>query len=105
MRMVKRVYVLLPFLLILVLFGGQLPELLTFVDDTSNDFVEESFAFASESVKVTCVNAISQSGVVFAEESNRFAEESNRIVPFKPSTESAFSSPVDLLRLLSIQRK
>src|SRR5262249_37340328 len=55
MRMVKRLYLLLPFLIMLILLCGQLPELLSFVDDTSNDFEKEPLAHVPESVKLATV--------------------------------------------------
>lgn len=98
MRMVKRLYLLLPLLMGLVLLCGQLPELLSFNDDTSNDFEEESLAHVPEGAKITTVKATSQRSIVFL-------EESNRIAVFKPPTRSALYFPPDLVRLLSNQRK
>ena len=98
MRMVKRLYLLLPFLIMLILLCGQLPELLSFVDDTSNDFEEEPLAHVPESVKLATVKVTSQRSIVFPAESNGIAF-------FKPSRQSALCFPPDLRRLLCIQRK
>ena len=94
MRMVKRLYLVVPFFTALILLCGQLPELLSLTDDTSNDFEEESLAHAPESVQDTTVKTASQRSLVFP-------EESNGIALFKPPTRPALS----LLRLLSIQRE
>lgn len=98
MRTVKKLYLLFPFLMVLVLLCGQLPELLTLTDDISNDFEEESLAYVPEGLKVTTSNAISRRGIVFE-------QESKRIVPIKPFTQLVPFSPPELLPLLSIQRE
>lgn len=94
-QIVKRLYLLFPLLLALLLLSGQLPELLSLIDDSSNDFVEECFVHVPECAKVVTVDAISRRSAVFE----------GRIAPIKPSSQLAPSSPPDLLRLLSIQRK
>jgi len=85
MRMVKRLYLLLPFFTALILLCGQLPELLSLIDDTSNDFEEESLAHAPKSVQVTTGKTVSQRSLVFP-------EESNGIALFKPPIRPALSS-------------
>jgi len=98
MRTAKTCHLLLLFSLALFVFCGQLPELFTLIDDTSNDFVEESLVPVSASVESAPVSQVSQSSFVFEEESNRTAA----ITPSKQTLPS-FSS--DLLRLFFIQRK
>lgn len=85
--------------MILILLCGQLPELLTLTDDISNDFEEESLAHVPESVKVTTVNATSQNNIIV------FEQESNGIALVRPPMQLAPSSSLDVLHLLSIQRK
>lgn len=96
--MIKRIHLLLPFLVALILLCGQMPELLSLTDDISNDFEEESFAHVPKSEKVKTVETISQRGITFE-------EESKGITPIETSMQSVPASSPDLLRLLSIQRK
>lgn len=98
MRIAKRFHLLLFFSLGLLLVCGQLPELFTLIDDTSNDFVEDSLPSISNGVEKAPVPTLSQHGVVLG-------EEPNTTVSLTPSTQSLPSSSPDLLRLLSIQRK
>jgi len=97
MRIVKRLCLTVS--LALLLLSGQLPELLSLVDDTSNDFVEESLSAASENRESTPAKAILQQSVVLDEESGR------AVVPVERSTQSAPLSSRSLFRLLSVQRK
>lgn len=99
MRAAKKFYLLLPFLMVVILLCGQLPELLTLTDDISNDFEEESLAHVPESVKVTTLNATSQKNIIV------FEQESNGIALARPPMQLAPSFPLDVLHLLSIQRK
>jgi len=98
MRIVKKCYLLFLFSLALLLVCGQLPELFTLIDDTSNDFVEESLKPVSTSVETAPVNRPSQRSIVIE-------EESNRTVAVTPSKQPVPSFSPDLLRLLTIQRK
>ena len=98
MRIVKRCYLLFLFSTALLLVCGQLPELLTLIDDTSNDFVEESLVTVSPSTESAPVPARFQRSVIFK-------EESNRTTAIIPSTRSAPSFSPELLRLFTIQRK
>jgi len=104
MRIVKRCHLLLLFSLALLLVCGQLPELFTLIDDTSNDFVEvdESLAPASKDAEVKPTAAISQSSFVL---DVVLGGVSNRTVAVMPSNQSVASFSPDLLRLLTTQRK
>ena len=98
MRIAKRCYLLWLFSLALLLVCGQLPELFNLIDDTSNDFVEESLVPVSKSVETSPVDTLSQRSVVFEEEANR-----TPAIPASKLSVPSFSP--DLLRLLTIQRK
>lgn len=99
MRIAKKFYFVLPFLMVVILFCGQLPELLTLTDDISNDFEEESLAHVPENVKVATFKAASQKNIIV------FEQESNGIALVRPPLQLAPSFPLDVLQLLSIQRK
>ena len=98
MRIFKRCHFLFLLSLALLLVCGQLPELFTLIDDTSNDFVEESLVFDSASAESTPAPILSQHSVVFEEVSNR----ATAIIP-SPQLAPSFSP--DLLRSFTIQRK
>lgn len=85
--------------MVVILLCGQLPELLTLTDDISNDFEEESLAHVPESVKVSTFNATSRKNIIV------FEQESNGIALVRPPMQLAPSFPLDVLHLLSIQRK
>jgi hypothetical protein len=96
MRVVKKVC--LTFSVAFLLLVGQLPELFSLIDDTSNDFVEELFSAASENRESTLAKTILQHGPVLD-------DEPNRIVRVERSIQSAPFSAQPLFRLLSVQRK
>ena len=82
-----------------ILLCGQLPELLALTDDISNDFEEKSLAHVPESVKVPTSNATSQKSIIV------FEQESNGTGLLRPTLQLAPSFPLDVLQLVSIQRK
>ena len=98
MRIVKRCYLLFLFSLALLLMCGQLPELFTLIDDTSNEFVEESLTPVFKSIERAPTHTVSQRSAVFE-------KESTRIPAVTPSKERVLFFSPDLLRLLTIQRK
>lgn len=98
MRIAERCYLLFFFSLALLLVCGQLPELVTLIDDVSNDFVEQSLASVSKDLETAPAHATPPPNFVFE-------EQLDRTVAFKPSTQPAPSFPPDLLRLRAIQRK
>jgi hypothetical protein len=97
MRFLKRFGILLVFSFTLGLFYSEFAELLTLEDDTTNDFVTSTPAQNIENVQTV------------REESSPRLSAPQRVtylsIPVICFTQPALPSGLDLLRLLSIQRK
>src|ERR1700740_2556336 len=97
MRFLKRFGILLVFTLTLGLFCSQFAEVLTLEDDTTNDFVTSTPAQSIENVQTVREEASPRRSAA-----PRITYPTTSVICF---TQPAFPSGMDLLRLLSIQRK
>jgi hypothetical protein len=97
MRFLKKFLVLLVFTLTLGLFCSEVPESLSLVDDTSNDFVTSTPARRLEEIQIVRQEANPRPG--------RAPIAAFPGVLLTYSCEAPLASGAELLRLLSIQRK
>jgi|SRR5215472_834849 len=99
MRALNKLYILVLFSLALGLFCGEIPESFQLDDDTSNDCIEETHARESKIAEPV-------SGIQVPKQSNiPPIGRDFRNCATVPSAESAPLIGVDLLVMLSVQRK
>ena len=98
MRLARALRFLLLLSLALALFGGEVVESACFVDDISNDYIAAPTSSVYKSSETATARAISPPSIKMAVE----WISTPTTIPF---TELARSSGLELLRLLSIQRK
>lgn len=98
MRLVKVLQFFWLLFLAVALFGGEVAESACFVNDVSNDYIQEPASPAHRFANQAPVIVMSQNSI-------NVADELILNLAVAPPTEPAPSSASDLLRLLSIQRK
>lgn len=98
MRFARKLRLLFFLSLTLSLFGGELGESFRLADDVSNDYVQMSASPLHKCVEIASQDLSSQGSVTLV-------QELLLSLPIHSSSDPSFYPVLDLLRLISVQRK